>query len=146
MYVMDIYSVKQPQNIIYTSKNELPLLVCETVTCLAVFTSGKAVQLTWYEFGTYLHQLQCVVQCSAYQLSAYGKRNLVFVVLTGFDVYSCHIHMILVKIGFIFENYGQVFGLLGQKLFHQVPQTTHPWVKVYFDIFGVQQIHFFNFR
>ena len=61
MYVMDIYSVKQPQNIIYTSKNELPLLVCETVTCLALFTSGKAVQLTWYEFGTYLHQLQCVV-------------------------------------------------------------------------------------
>ena len=22
------------------------------------FTSGKAVQLTWYEFSTYLHQLQ----------------------------------------------------------------------------------------
>ena len=28
------------------------------VTCSALFTSGKAVQLTWYEFSTYLYQLQ----------------------------------------------------------------------------------------
>ena len=32
--------------------------VCETVTCSALFTSGKAAQLTSYEFSTYLHQLQ----------------------------------------------------------------------------------------
>ena len=41
--------------------------VCETVTCSALFISGKAVQLTWYEFSSklvklvniyYLHQLQ----------------------------------------------------------------------------------------
>ena len=32
--------------------------VCETVTCSALFTAGKAVQLTWYKFSTYLHQLQ----------------------------------------------------------------------------------------
>ena len=25
---------------------------------LALFTSGKAIQLTWYEFSTYFHQLQ----------------------------------------------------------------------------------------
>ena len=38
----------------------LPLFVCdcETVTCSVLFTSGKAVQLTWYEFSTYLQQLQ----------------------------------------------------------------------------------------
>ena len=35
-----------------------PLLFCETFTCSALFTLGKAVQLTWYEFSTYLHQLQ----------------------------------------------------------------------------------------
>ena len=28
--------------------------VWETVTCSALFTSGKAVQLTWYEFSSYL--------------------------------------------------------------------------------------------
>ena len=31
---------------------------CKTVTCSALIISGKAVQLTWYEFSTYLHQLQ----------------------------------------------------------------------------------------
>ena len=30
---------------------------CKTVTCSALIISGKAVQLTWYEFSTYLHQL-----------------------------------------------------------------------------------------
>ena len=29
-----------------------------SVICLALFTSGKAVQLTCYEFSTYLYQLQ----------------------------------------------------------------------------------------
>ena len=79
MYVMDIYSVKQPQIIIIKVKMKedknwekrilekswmkfilLPLFFCdcETVTCSVLFTSGKAVQLTWYEFSTYLHQLQ----------------------------------------------------------------------------------------
>ena len=29
----------------------------ETVTCSVLFTSGKAVQLTWYEFSTYLPSL-----------------------------------------------------------------------------------------
>ena len=67
MYVVDIYSVKQPQNIIIEVKMKyhklekkrmlekswmkfilLPLFFCdcETVTCSALFTSGKAVQLT----------------------------------------------------------------------------------------------------
>ena len=71
-----IYSIKQPQNIIikvrikehkigkkeYWKKVEWNIyclyLVCETVICSALFTSGKAVQFTWYEFSTYLHQLQ----------------------------------------------------------------------------------------
>ena len=71
---MDIYSVKQPQpqNIIIKVKMKehengkkvkwniyyCLYFVCETVTCSALFTAGKAVQLTWYKFSTYLHQLQ----------------------------------------------------------------------------------------
>ena len=61
MYVMDIYSVKQPQSIIikakiktwnrkkeYWKKVEWNMyyclyFVCETVICSASFTSGKAV-------------------------------------------------------------------------------------------------------
>ena len=35
----------------------LPLL-CESVSCPALFTSAKAVPLIWYEISTYLHQLQ----------------------------------------------------------------------------------------
>ena len=35
----------------------LPLL-CESVSCPALFTSTKAVPLIWYEISTYLHQLQ----------------------------------------------------------------------------------------
>ena len=30
----------------------LPFFVCGRATCSALFTSGKAVQLTWYEFST----------------------------------------------------------------------------------------------
>ena len=74
---MDRYSVKQPQNIIIKvkikqheigkkeswKKVELNIyyclyFVCESVSCSALFTSGKAVELTWYEFSTYIHQLQ----------------------------------------------------------------------------------------
>ena len=62
MYVIDIYSVKQPQNIIVkikmkehetgkknTGKGWMKVyyclyFVCETVTCSALFTSGKAAQ------------------------------------------------------------------------------------------------------
>ena len=38
----------------------LPLFFfdCETITCSVLFASGKAVQLTWYKFSTYLNQLQ----------------------------------------------------------------------------------------
>ena len=32
-------------------------VVCETVTCSALFTSEKAVQFTWYEFSIYLHYI-----------------------------------------------------------------------------------------
>ena len=84
MYVIDICSVKQPQIIIlkvklkeheigkkeYWKKVEWSLyyylfFVCGRVTCSALFTSGKAVQLTWYEFSTWLHQLKppSLVQC-----------------------------------------------------------------------------------
>ena len=75
MYLMDIYSVEQPENIIMKKwkniklekKNTgkswmkfilLPLFFCdcETVICSVLFTSGEAVQLTWYGFSTYLHQ------------------------------------------------------------------------------------------
>ena len=71
MYVMDIYSVKQPQTITIKVKMKEHKIgkkeywekvgsnfyyclyfVCETVTCSALFTSGKAVQLTWYEIST----------------------------------------------------------------------------------------------
>ena len=76
MHAMDINSVKQPQNITikvkmkeheigkkeYWKKVEWNIyyclyFVCEIVTCSTLFTSRKAVQLTWYEFSTYLHQL-----------------------------------------------------------------------------------------
>ena len=71
---MDIYFVKQPQNIIikvkmkeyeiekeqYRKKVEWNVyyclyFVCETVTCPALFASGKADQSAWYEFSAYLH-------------------------------------------------------------------------------------------
>ena len=76
MYVVDIYSVKQPQNIIVKIKmkehetgkkntgKRLNGSVLFSLFCLwdsylsALFTSGKAAQLTSYEFSTYLHQLQ----------------------------------------------------------------------------------------
>ena len=76
MHVMDIYSVKQPQNIIKVKMKEqnwkkrilekswikfilLPLFCLWDSHLFSLFTwSGKAVQLTWYEFSTYLHQLQ----------------------------------------------------------------------------------------
>ena len=66
MYVMDIYSRKQPQNIIiklkmkkheigkkeYWKKVEWNIYYCLYFlwdgACSALFTSGKAVQLTWY--------------------------------------------------------------------------------------------------
>ena len=76
MYVMDRYSVKQPENIILKVKIKQHgigkkeswkkiewniyyclYFVCGLVSCSALFTSEKAIQLTWYEFSTYLHQL-----------------------------------------------------------------------------------------
>ena len=38
----------------------LPLFLYdfETATCSVLLTSRKAVQLNWYEFSTYFHQLQ----------------------------------------------------------------------------------------
>ena len=42
------------------------------VSCSVLFTSGKAVQLTWYEFSIYLHQLQPLSVCSPYQ-EKYGN-------------------------------------------------------------------------
>ena len=78
MYVMNIYSVKQPQNFIIKvkmkeheiGKKRIPekswmkyiiafiLSVRQLPTCSALFTSEKVVQLTWYKFSTYLYQLQ----------------------------------------------------------------------------------------
>ena len=69
MYIMDIYSVKQPQNIIikvkmkeheigkkeYILEKSWMKYILLPLFCLwqALFTSGKAVHLTWYEFRTY---------------------------------------------------------------------------------------------
>ena len=77
MYVMDRYSVKQPQNIIIKVKTKQHgigkkeswkkvewniyyclYFVCGTASCSALFTPGKAVHLTLYEFSSYLHQWQ----------------------------------------------------------------------------------------
>ena len=47
-------------NAIYIVAYTLFLCNSETVTWVGyvLFTSGKAVQLSWYEFSTYLHHLQ----------------------------------------------------------------------------------------
>ena len=79
MNVMDRYFLKQPQNIIVkVKKSSMELekknsgkklsevhtyiyclyFVWESVNCSDLFTSGKAIQLTWYKFSTYLYQLQ----------------------------------------------------------------------------------------
>ena len=79
MYIMDRYSVKQPQNIIIKVKikehgigkkntgknlNEIYIIafivsVGQLGSCAALFTlGGKALQLTWYDSGTYLQQLK----------------------------------------------------------------------------------------
>ena len=79
MYIMDRYSVKQPQNIIIKVKikehgigkkntgknlNEIYIIafilsVGQLRSCAVLFTlGGKVLQLTWYDFGTYLQQLK----------------------------------------------------------------------------------------
>ena len=54
-------------------------------------TSGKSVQLTWYEFNTFTNYILVSV--------VLVRRNMVissFVVFTGFDLYNL-MYMILVK-------------------------------------------------